>query len=206
MCYGIQQRILCRNCSRQRLKANNGGENFVKRRGGQLEMGSERQSGLDQLGSQWQVRRLWHYVSCLFCRSHFNCYAEISLQQGKDRLKGQVSRLWLLSLNDLVWLGLASSWYPSLKPQWAIPVILLRPLPSHLPSGLVTLLLLRLNTHDNILGEQRLILLTLLWDSICQAGGCGGAEQIIVQKQDARGGREWGPGRIFRGMPPVTYL
>lgn len=52
MCYGIQQRILCRNCSRQRLKANNGGENFVKRRGGQLEMGSERQSGLDQLGSQ----------------------------------------------------------------------------------------------------------------------------------------------------------
>ena len=52
VCYRIQQKILCGNCPRQRLKANNDGENFVKRRGGQLEMGSERQTGLHQLGSQ----------------------------------------------------------------------------------------------------------------------------------------------------------
>lgn len=51
-CVTGYNRIPCRNCPRQRLKANNDGEKFVKRCEGQLEMGSERQSGLHQLGSQ----------------------------------------------------------------------------------------------------------------------------------------------------------
>lgn len=171
-------------------------------------MKSKGYGGLDHMGTWSQLRGLWHYISYSFWRSHSRCYADIRLQQGKGRLKEQVSRP-LTTVSEwpvMAWSAiLPLTQARNLSEQFqSSPALYLAT--SHL-SVLVTTLLLRPNTHDSIPGSG-------------VGGGVDFAHASVAfwppgwrvwwSRTDhcietrCRGGRAWGPGRTFRYVPLVT--